>query len=64
VLFEGISCFRFRGALVARYTEAFERGVALAQLNFPAKRIKRILQKAAAAQNQLPDARWHLGRLS
>ena len=49
MLFEGISCFRFRGALVARYTEAFERGVALAQLNFPAERIKRILQKAAAA---------------
>jgi hypothetical protein len=64
VLFEGISCFRFRGALVARYTEAFDRGVALAQLNFPAERSKRILQKAAAAQNQLPDARWHLGRLS
>jgi len=63
-LFEGISCFRFRGALIARYSEAFDRGVALAQLDFPAERIKRILQKAAAAQNQLPEARRHLERFS
>src|SRR5262249_40453342 len=31
VLFEGISCFRFRGKLIARYSEAFDRGIALAQ---------------------------------
>jgi hypothetical protein len=64
VLFEGISCFRFRGTLIARYSEAFDRSVALAQLDFPAERIKRILQKAAAAQNQLPEARRHLERFS
>jgi hypothetical protein len=64
VLFEGISCFRFRGDLIARYSEAFDRGVALAQLDFPAERIRRILQKAAAAQNRLPEARRHLERFS
>ena len=62
VLFEGISCFRFRGDLIAHYSEAFDRGVALAQLDFPAERIKRILQKAAVTQNQLPEARRHLER--
>jgi hypothetical protein len=64
VLFEGISCFRFRGELIARYSEAFDRGVALVQLDFPAERIRRILEKAAASQNQLPEARRHLDRVS
>jgi SnoaL-like domain len=64
VLFEGISCFRFRDGLIAHYSEIFDRGAALAQLDFPAERIKRILQKAAAAQNQLPEARRHLDRFS
>ena len=64
VLFEGISCFRFRGELIAHYSEAFDRGVALVQLAFPAERIRRILEKAAAAQNQLPEARRHLDRFS
>jgi SnoaL-like domain len=64
VLFEGISCFRFRGELIARYSEMFDRGVALTQLDFPAERIKRIVQKAATAQNQTPEARRHFDRLS
>jgi hypothetical protein len=64
VLFEGISCFRFHGELISHYSEAFDRGVALAQLAFPAERIKRILEKAAALQNQLPEARRHLDRFS
>jgi hypothetical protein len=63
-LFEGVSCFRFRGTLIARYSEAFDRGVALVQLAFPAERIRRILEKTAAAQNQLPEALRHLDRLS
>jgi hypothetical protein len=64
VLFEGISCLRFRGELIAHYSEAFDRGLALTQLGFPAERIRRILEKAAAAQNQLPEARRHLDRFS
>jgi len=62
VLFEGISCFQLRDGLIAHYREAFDRGVALVQLDFPAERIKRVLQRAAAAQNQTPEARRHLQR--
>ena len=64
VLFEGISCFRFRGELISHYSEAFDRGVALTQLAFPAERIKRILEKAAESQNQQSEARRHLDRFS
>lgn len=48
VVFDGISQFRFAGAQIAYYREAFDRGVALVQLGFPAERIRRILEKAAA----------------
>jgi hypothetical protein len=50
--------------LIARYSKAFDRGIALVQLAFPAERIRRILEKTAAAQNQLPEARRHLDRFS
>jgi hypothetical protein len=62
VMFEGISRFRLAGGLIAHYDEAFDRGVALVQLGFPAERIRRIVEKAAAAQNSSPDARAHLDR--
>src|SRR5215472_1669791 len=64
VLFEGMSCFRFRGGLIAHYCEAFDRGVALVQLDFPAERIKRVLEKTAAAQGRGPEARRHLDRFA
>jgi hypothetical protein len=64
VLFEGISCFRFQGELIALYSEAFDRGLALVQLAVPAERMRRILEKATAAQNRLPDVRAHLDRIS
>jgi hypothetical protein len=64
VLFEGISCFHFRAGLIAHYREAFDRGVALVQLDFPAERIKRIIEKAVAAQNRLPESRSHLDRFA
>jgi hypothetical protein len=34
--------------LIEHYREAFDRGVALVQLGFPAERIRRILERAAA----------------
>lgn len=64
VLFEGISQFRFAGDLIARYSEAFDRGVALVQLGFPGDRIRRIVEKAAAAQNATDAARAHLDRFT
>jgi hypothetical protein len=48
--------------LFAHYREAFDRGIALVQLDFPAERIKRVIEKAAAAQNRLPEAQAHLSR--
>jgi hypothetical protein len=62
VVFDGISQFRFTAGLIAHYREAFDRGVALVQLGFPAERIRRILDKAAAAQNDTVEAREHLDR--
>jgi hypothetical protein len=63
VLFEGISRFRLsEDALIAHYDEAFDRGVALVQLGFPAERIRRVVEKAAAAQNATPEARAHFDR--
>src|SRR3954468_6349139 len=65
VLFEGISRFLLsENGLIAHYGEAFDRGVALVQLGFPAERIRRIVEKAAEAQNETPEARAHLDRFS
>jgi len=62
VLIRGISCFRVENELIAEYREVFDTGVALAQLGFPGDRIKRVLDKEAAAQNGSAAAREHLGR--
>ncbi len=62
VLITGISCFRFAGDRIAAYRETFDTGIALAQLGFPAERIKRVLDKEAAAQNATAEAREHLAR--
>jgi hypothetical protein len=62
VFFEGTSCFHFRDGLIAHYREAFDRGVGLVQLDFPAERIRRILARTVETQNQQPEARRHLDR--
>ncbi len=65
VMFEGFSQFRLaENGLIAHYGEAFDRGVALVQLGFSAERIRRIVEKAAAAQNATDKARAHLNRFS
>ena len=63
VVFEGMSCFTFRAGKIARYVEAFDRGMALAQLDFAAERIKRVLVKLAARQNDAPECEAELRRL-
>lgn len=50
VIFDGISHFTFEGELIQRYEEIFSTGMAQAQLDFDAARIKRHLLKKA---NQL-----------
>jgi hypothetical protein len=62
VMFPGISRFLFKNGLIAHYAEAFDRGVAMVQLGFPAERIKRVLDKAAAEQSETAEAREHLDR--
>jgi SnoaL-like domain len=64
VLFEGMSRFEFRGERIARYSEAFDRGVALVQQDFPAERLRKVLVKAAQAQNATPECREHLARFA
>jgi hypothetical protein len=64
VVFEGIGHFVFRDGRIARYCEVFDRGLALVQQGFAAERIKRVLEKAAARQNDTPECQAHLGRLA
>jgi hypothetical protein len=64
VVFEGISLFEFRGERIARYGEAFDRGVAFVQQDFPAERLRKILVKTAQAQNATPACREHLARFA
>jgi hypothetical protein len=62
VVFEGTSFFRLRDGLIAHYSEVFDRGIALAQQDFAAERIKKVVAKAAARQNASPECREHLAR--
>jgi SnoaL-like domain len=64
VVFEGIAFFRFRDGLIERYSEVFDRGMALAQQDFAAERIKKVLLKLADRQNQSPEAKDHLARFA
>lgn len=63
VVFEGVSHFVFRDRLIAHYSETFDRGMALAQQDFAAERIKRVLVKLADKQNASAEAQDHLVRL-
>lgn len=64
VVFEGMSCFAFRGDRIARYAEVFDRGVALVQQDFPAERLNRALLKFAERQNATPACQDHLARFA
>jgi hypothetical protein len=63
VVFEGIGYFTFHDGLIARYSEVFDRGMALAQQDFAPERIKRVLVKLADKQNATAQAKEHLARL-
>ena len=64
VVFEGTSHFVFHSGLIARYEESFDRGMALAQQDFAAERIKKVLVKLAARQNAGAAAKEHLKRFA
>lgn len=60
VTFEGIGKFELSDGKIARYSEVFDRGMALAQQNFAAERIARIERKYAAALKADPAWKDHL----
>ena len=60
VVFEGMSRFELEGDLIRRYTEQFDRGLALTQLGFPPERIAKAVRRAAERQNAKPEIRPHL----
>ena len=60
VTFEGIGKFELRDGKIARYSEVFDRGMALAQQNFAAERIAKIERKYAAALKADPAWKDHL----
>lgn len=61
VVFEGISRFELSGGKIKRYSEVFDRGSALAQLDFAPERLKKISLKYASAVKAKPESRSHLG---
>lgn len=54
VVFEGMGRFRFRDGGLAEYHEAFDSGVGMAQLGFPAGRIVRALERRAREVGEAP----------
>ena len=60
VVFEGIGRFELRDGRIARYSEVFDRGMALAQLDFAAERLKKIALKYASALKARAEAARHL----
>lgn len=62
VVFAGIGCFELApDGAIRRYSEVFDRGAALAQLDFAPERIKKALLRWAAADIARPDAAAHRG---
>jgi hypothetical protein len=50
VFFSGISQVRLKDGLISRYDEVFDRGIALAQMNFAPERIAKSLNRWAAEE--------------
>lgn len=60
VTFDGIGKFELANGKITRYSEVFDRGMALAQQNFAPGRIAKIGRKYAAALKAGPDWKDHL----
>ena len=60
VIFSGIGCFELApDGAIRRYSEVFDRGMALAQLDFAPERIRKALLRWAAAEAARPEAAPH-----
>lgn len=60
VVFEGIGRFKLKGGRIAHYSEVFDRGMALAQLDFAPERLKKVALKYAARLKQQPETAKHV----
>jgi uncharacterized protein (TIGR02246 family) len=60
VVFDGIGRFELDGDRIRRYSEVFDRGMALAQQAYAPERVSRILQRYAAALKASPKWKRHL----
>lgn len=60
VMFDGISRFRLEGGRIKHYSEVFDRGMALAQLDFAPERLKKIGLKYAKALKGQAEAGRHV----
>ncbi len=60
VAFEGISRFALENGRIKRYSEVFDRGMALAQLDFAPERLKKVALKYAARFKAAPETARHV----
>jgi hypothetical protein len=60
VVFDGIGRFDLDGERIRRYSEVFDRGMALAQQQFEPERLRKIALKYAAALKARPEWAAHV----
>ena len=60
VVFDGIGRFDLEGDRIRRYSEVFDRGMALAQQEFEPERLRKIGLKYAGALKARPEWKAHL----
>ena len=60
VAFDGIARFDLEGGRIRRYSEVFDRGMALAQQEFEPERLRKIALKYAAGLKQQPGWAAHV----
>jgi len=60
VVFDGIGRFDFEGDRIRRYSEVFDRGMALAQQAFEGERLRKIGLRYAGALKAKPEWKAHL----
>jgi hypothetical protein len=60
VVFDGIGRFDFEGDRIRRYSEVFDRGMALAQQAFEGERLRKIGLRYADALKAKPEWKAHL----
>jgi ketosteroid isomerase-like protein len=60
VVFDGIGRFDLEGDQIRRYSEVFDRGMALAQQAYAPERVRKIALRYAAALKMRPEWKGHL----